>query len=100
MAKELTVRPPDLYSGSESSLDVASSFVKQCHDGHDGCSRDETLLPSRIIDVGEGGNSIKLIEPVQGQQGIYASLSYCASIARLIFAFPLMTLRLAGIRAD
>ncbi|KAI1146671.1 HET-domain-containing protein [Nemania diffusa] len=77
MAKELTVRPPDLYSGSESSLDVASSFVKQCHDGHDGCSRDETLLPSRIIDVGEGGNSIKLIEPVQGQQGIYASLSYC-----------------------
>ncbi|KAI1308368.1 HET-domain-containing protein [Xylaria venustula] len=77
MAKELTVRPPDLYSGSESSLDVVSSFVKQCYNSHDGCSRGETLLPSRIIDVGEGGNSIKLLEPVQGQRGLYASLSYC-----------------------
>ncbi|KAI0972442.1 HET-domain-containing protein [Xylaria arbuscula] len=77
MAKGLTVRPPDLYSGSESSLDVVASFIKQCEDGHDGCSRGDSLLPSRILDVGEGGTSIKLIEPVQGHRGIYASLSYC-----------------------
>ncbi|KAI0420361.1 HET-domain-containing protein [Xylaria grammica] len=75
--KELTPRLPNPSSGSKRSLDVVSSWVRKCHDTHDDCPRDETPLPSRILEVGESGDSIKLVEPVDGQRGRYASLSYC-----------------------
>ncbi|KAI1178906.1 HET-domain-containing protein [Nemania sp. FL0916] len=70
-----TARLPDLDSGSEHSLSVASSLWKICQDHHDQCSDKEALL--RVLHVGGSGQTIKLIDTVQDQLGIYATLSYC-----------------------
>ncbi|KAI1086968.1 HET-domain-containing protein [Rostrohypoxylon terebratum] len=75
-AQTIQLRPSDLDSGSVYSLDIAASFLRKCHDQHEGCSTSESLLPSRIIDTGSPDGLIRLIEP-QGQSGSYACLSYC-----------------------
>lgn len=79
-AQVIQLRPPELNSGSVNSLNVATDFLKVCHDQHDGCHVEEFPLPSRVLDTDLPDEMVKLIEP-QGQSGEYACLSYCVCVS-------------------
>lgn len=72
----MTRRRFDTDSGSLNSLEVASSWLKDCVENHDSCSEGSALLPTRVLDIGASGNNIKLIESA-GLSGKYACVSYC-----------------------
>ncbi|KAI8632545.1 HET-domain-containing protein [Xylariaceae sp. FL1651] len=76
-ARALRLRPMDLDSGSLQSLDIAASFVQTCIQNHERCTSGDSALPSRILDLGEAGDVIKLVGNTEGQVGKYACLSYC-----------------------
>lgn len=76
-------RPVEENSGSPTALGRARTWLQEC-DKHATCDTGDTLLPSRIIDVGvEDSQTLRLWEPVpKGTLGKYATLSYCWEPAR------------------
>lgn len=74
------MRPLELDSASDASLDFVASWLQKCTREHatGRCSQGSTVLPTRVLDIGSQGDIIKLVD-VTDQMGKYASLSYCVS---------------------
>lgn len=72
------MRPLEPDSASDPSLEFVTSWLQKCTTEHPTgrCSEESTVLPTRVLDVGSGGDIIKLIDGTH-QTGRYASLSYC-----------------------
>ncbi|KAI3323499.1 HET-domain-containing protein [Xylariaceae sp. AK1471] len=97
-AGALKLRPMDLDSGSPHSLGIAASFLLTCDRDHESCVGGESPLPSRLLDLGEAGDVIKLVD-TKGQVGEYACLSYCWGPApHFTTSRESMEARQAGIR--
>ncbi|KEY73455.1 hypothetical protein S7711_07484 [Stachybotrys chartarum IBT 7711] len=78
LASKFPLRPLSLDSGSDQSLDIVATWLKDCNETHDECSGDVTSLPTRLLDVGSPSDDcIRLVETEAGATGRYASLSYC-----------------------
>ncbi|KAH8728257.1 heterokaryon incompatibility protein-domain-containing protein [Phaeosphaeriaceae sp. PMI808] len=59
-------------------LDTAEEWLGVCIDGHARCmTSEESLLPTRVIDVGQPGCNIITMLETQGLKGQYICLSYC-----------------------
>ncbi|TPX13405.1 uncharacterized protein E0L32_006135 [Thyridium curvatum] len=84
LSHRFKLRPIEQDSGSKESLDVAAGWQEQCHQTHEDCALVETLLPSRVLEVPESGDIIRLIEPKPGTVGRYASLSHCWGSAKFL----------------
>ncbi|KAL9115744.1 MAG: hypothetical protein Q9227_000112 [Pyrenula ochraceoflavens] len=71
-------RPVEVDGGTPTAIGRAQKWLQEC-DEHSDCNPGETLLPSRIIDVGDVNSpEVRLWEPVpEGTIGKYLSLSYC-----------------------
>ncbi|KAF4962494.1 hypothetical protein FSARC_9417 [Fusarium sarcochroum] len=71
-------RPVGKQGGTLTAISRARTWLKEC-DEHPNCSPGQTLLPSRVIDVGDSTNSphVKLHETDGPEYGKYISLSYC-----------------------
>ncbi|KAJ4247465.1 hypothetical protein NW762_013140 [Fusarium torreyae] len=71
-------RPVEKQGGTSTAISRARTWLKEC-DEHPNCCPDQTLLPSRVIDVGDNFNSphVKLHETDGPEYGKYISLSYC-----------------------
>lgn len=59
-------------------LDLAKSWLKQCHGTHTLCSTAGTslALPTRVLDLGREPDKVFLVDG-QAHSGPYAALSYC-----------------------
>lgn len=73
----MPLRPLDVDSGSAENLERAAAWVEGCVDGHENCAVGSTSLPSRVLDIGLSGNTIRLVDGSAGLSGRYACLSYC-----------------------
>lgn len=67
------VGPPD-----DNTLDRVAGWVKAC-DSHKNCLGQESVLPTRLIDLGGPGpeSVVKVVETEEGTRGTYTALSYC-----------------------
>jgi hypothetical protein len=64
---------------SEAHFDIARKWFKECQSNHDGChdsGPDIPELPLRVIDVGKGGETPRLVDG-SGRHSHYATLSHC-----------------------
>ncbi|KAI0479320.1 heterokaryon incompatibility protein-domain-containing protein [Xylariaceae sp. FL0804] len=78
LAKTYPLRPRQPYSGSLESLATAASWLKTCLVQHPSCDRSkDTQLPSRVLDLGATGDTVRLIKGGAGSLGRYIALSYC-----------------------
>ncbi|KFA70604.1 hypothetical protein S40285_04681 [Stachybotrys chlorohalonatus IBT 40285] len=78
LALHLPLRPLSLDSGSNQSLDIVATWLKDCNETHGECSSAPTSLPTRLLEVGSlSDDYIRLVETGAGAMGRYASLSYC-----------------------
>ncbi|KAH7308042.1 heterokaryon incompatibility protein-domain-containing protein [Stachybotrys elegans] len=63
---------------SNKVMRAAKSQIKRCLDNHAQCTSSAgSLLPRRIIDVGTGSDTLKLVTPEKGAHAPYLALSYC-----------------------
>lgn len=70
-------RPVECDASSEVAFTRCRRWLQDCSN-HPTCNPAETLLPSRVIAVGElGSPEVYLWEPPEGTVGEYISLSYC-----------------------
>lgn len=70
--------PMNPDSGSKPCLDIAASWLKECHGQHQGCpTAAPAPMPSRILDVGTRGDIIHLLDNTSQLTRKYATLSYC-----------------------
>jgi Heterokaryon incompatibility protein (HET) len=55
------------------------AWIRECTEKHSDCqNEDETLLPSRVIDVGTSdGHEIPCLRPCSEERGHYVTLSHC-----------------------
>jgi Heterokaryon incompatibility protein (HET) len=60
-------------------LDLGVAWIRECSEKHPDCKHeDETLLPSRIIDVGTSdGQEIPCLRLCSEERGHYVTLSHC-----------------------
>jgi hypothetical protein len=66
-------------TGSEKALSWALKNLRACRESHHECTKSDTQLPTRVVDVGssdEGEWGIKLYI-TQGEVALYICLSYC-----------------------
>lgn len=79
-ARLITSITPNPSPGSDQGLGLVREWVSQCNENHRGtCCRSpdlQSLLPRRVIDIGDGHN-LRLYERSPGEQGCYTALSYC-----------------------
>jgi hypothetical protein len=70
-------RPVEQHGGTSTAMSRVRRWVNEC-DEHPNCSPGETLLPSRVIDVGVGTSNthVKLYETGPQEHGKYISLRY------------------------
>jgi hypothetical protein len=71
-------------TGSETNLDLAASWLRDCTETHENCyhrPQMEPVLPLRVLDIGgpESPQNICLSQGQEGEKrvGSYAALSYC-----------------------
>ncbi|KAL7756814.1 hypothetical protein ACKLNR_013807 [Fusarium oxysporum f. sp. zingiberi] len=78
LAQIIRGRPVEQHGGTEKAISRAHDWVNECNE-HSNCSPGETLLPCRVVDVGNDVNSpyAKLRETDGEERGKYISLSYC-----------------------
>nr|RBR01125.1 hypothetical protein FVER53263_10621 [Fusarium verticillioides] len=71
-------RPVEQYGGTSKAITRVHDWVTGCNQ-HPKCSPGDTLLPGRVVDVGDDINSpyAKLRETDGQERGQYISLSYC-----------------------
>lgn len=63
---------------SESAQSFARDCIRACVHDHEVCGSGESLLPTRVIEVGNiGDETLRLYETQRGIVGQYAALSYC-----------------------
>ncbi len=73
---------PNVSSDSSSTtcFGLASQWLKQCLETHQSCnsvSRGHSILPTRVIRVGQHPQQPSLHQSASGETGAYATLSYC-----------------------
>ncbi|KAH7348015.1 heterokaryon incompatibility protein-domain-containing protein, partial [Pyrenochaeta sp. MPI-SDFR-AT-0127] len=60
---------------------MARNWVRDCNQNHEACcprrTQEETPLPSRVVDVGDGLDQPPRILESNGRSGAFAALSYC-----------------------
>lgn len=68
-------------TGSSMNLDLAASWFHDCTNYHEHCCHQfqrESILPYRVLDLGDGENSQNIFISVgEDRIGSYAALSYC-----------------------
>ena len=71
-------RPVEVRGGTPTAIARVRKWLQEC-DQHPTCNPSKTILPSRVIDVGDVNNpKVRLWDPVpEGTVGKYVSLSYC-----------------------
>ncbi|KAK4097629.1 HET-domain-containing protein [Parathielavia hyrcaniae] len=96
-------RPVDEEPGTKRTLDQAVAWVEDCSETHAHCDRpEETLLPSRVLDLGCASRSdnVNLWE-ADGHRGYYAALSHCwGQSGHFTTTRASMEARKRGIRMD
>ncbi|KAF2645766.1 hypothetical protein P280DRAFT_532134 [Massarina eburnea CBS 473.64] len=55
-------RPVNLAVGSTASLEAAKRCLMECHSSHQGCGRDQSVIPSRLLKLGTDNDTIKIID--------------------------------------
>ncbi|KAL2676525.1 hypothetical protein Neosp_010286 [[Neocosmospora] mangrovei] len=59
----------------------AKEWIDDCEKNHPDCRRTQTKLPKRVVQIipesGSGACTVRLHEPPQDTQGVYACLSHC-----------------------
>lgn len=78
-ADKFHTRPWNVDSGSQSSLNVTTSWLENCVSKHSVCAASSEPLPSRVLDVSGSSDIIKLRDG-SGLSGKYACLSHCVSV--------------------
>ena len=74
-AEFISNRPIERDQGTPESFDIARAWLEECCQNHEQCaSKEEPLLPTRVLDVTDADN-IKLL--ISGGRARYAALSYC-----------------------
>ena len=63
--------------GSDESLTLAETYLSHYLEKHKLCKQVLSLLPKRILDVGQSPDTIKLVEVELNTTGHYVALSYC-----------------------
>ncbi|CZR45181.1 uncharacterized protein FPRO_15644 [Fusarium proliferatum ET1] len=78
LAQIIRGRPVEQYGGTSKAIKRVHEWVTECNK-HPKCSPGDTLLPGRVVDVGDDVNSpfAKLRETDGQERGKYISLSYC-----------------------
>lgn len=62
----------------QESYDIARRWLRRCSENHELCPKDvDSLLPTRVIDIGSSSRDPTLYIPAPGTRGKYAALSYC-----------------------
>ncbi|KAK3946651.1 heterokaryon incompatibility protein-domain-containing protein [Pseudoneurospora amorphoporcata] len=75
----------DLETFASSSYQIAISWLESCLTNHPHCpGREETVLPRRLIYVGNGHESIGLVENDKPALGRYICLSHCWGARQLL----------------
>lgn len=75
LAQLIRGRPVEQYGGTAKAITRAHDWVTECNE-HPKCSPGDTLLPGRVVDVGDDINSpyAKLRETYGQERGKYISL--------------------------
>lgn len=76
--RRLPAVPTTLQSSDISRM--VDNWQRKCSETHKNCpkGKSESELPTRVLDLGKGnGAPIRLYEPVEGEKGVYTSLSHC-----------------------
>lgn len=75
----IPVRPTLKTEHSKVSFTHALTWLNDCETKHTQCSKATGILPTRVIDVGTKFpiRSVRLYWSEEGEEGKYASLSYC-----------------------
>ncbi|KAK7706465.1 hypothetical protein SLS57_009701 [Botryosphaeria dothidea] len=63
--------------GTPEELAMVKSWVSWCDNGHRSCVRHRRALPSRVLDVAESDNIVRLVDTEGIEPEPYATLSYC-----------------------
>jgi len=81
LAQIIRGRPVEQHGGTEKAISRAHDWVNECNE-HSNCSPGETLLPCRVVDVGNDVNSpyAKLWETDGEERGKYISLRYLSRL--------------------
>lgn len=77
LAQIIRGRPVERYGGTSKAITRVHEWVTECNK-HPKCSPGDTLLPGRVVDVGDDVNSpfAKLRETDGQERGKYISLRY------------------------
>ncbi|KAK3998196.1 heterokaryon incompatibility protein 6 [Cladorrhinum sp. PSN332] len=77
-SKYISSRPPRAAPASDEGIQQVRKWIRDCNENHGDVCRPSTsaLLPSRVIDVSDGGN-LTLCETAGASELQYAALSYC-----------------------
>lgn len=63
---------------SESAQEFVRDCIRRCSQNHDRCKLGQTLLPTRVLEVGKVGDErLRLFETQSSTFGQYIALSYC-----------------------
>ncbi|QGI71142.1 hypothetical protein CEK26_003479 [Fusarium fujikuroi] len=78
LAQIIRGRPVEQYGGTSKAIKRVHEWVTKCNE-HPKCDPGDTLLPGRVVDVGDDINSpfARLRETDGQERGKYISLSYC-----------------------
>ena len=85
---------------SQASVTQISGWLKECQAEHPSCQKRCNTLPTRILDVGEDGDHIRLIDTT-GSHGEYIALSHCwGRVNRFTTTKATLNARLTGFEID
>ena len=79
-AEVVLSRPVKSIVDDQDAANQIQSWIHECESqrcGKDGGFYKETLLPTRVIDIGLGQSRAPRVVEAHGAQGVYATLSYC-----------------------
>ncbi|EPE35755.1 hypothetical protein GLAREA_05093 [Glarea lozoyensis ATCC 20868] len=76
IAQYIPGRPISEEPGSEEDFQLYEDWTQECEENHPRCQKAETLLPTRVIDVGspDGSQKVHLFVPEKGFKGRYLTL--------------------------
>lgn len=77
--RNIQVGFPALLEGGQINFNLLREWVRTCDNYHDCQPKLETLLPTRVLDVGDHENSdlLRLHCSEEGERGKYIALSHC-----------------------
>ncbi|PMD42866.1 HET-domain-containing protein [Hyaloscypha variabilis F] len=70
-------RPPMADASSSSAFEMARYWLKTCLSTHPRCSLKESLLPTRVLDLGDRHDTRLSLRRSTGEHGQWLTLSHC-----------------------